>query len=369
VPGGSKAASFEANAATVTTNQFALISASANGVLQSSYITLMAAPAKLTSLSCNPAKIPSGTSAVCTVTMSQAAPAGGAVVVLSGGNAALSIPASVTVAPATTSATFAAAASGVVTQVVPLTAAWNGTQAAVSVTVLAPGPTFSLLGNPSEAHGVTNGSLVTPTIAPAGLTGTMIVNGTGSVNFAPDQNGNGVYFLGCCANVNNAYYRFTGTAVGSIFDFTQGQISFSLTSRYSLAQRASVSSFRAVLDVRDGDPSNHLVTFITQEVSGRIAFRYVVGRTWNSYYLAEGFEDALFGKGVTMQVTLTWIGTTLNLYLNGNLVQSSTYSVPVPKWTSASVLVLGGYEYWAFGGYDSCDDIIAGFTVGRVTQK
>ena len=146
----------------------------------------------------------------------------------------LSIPASVTVAPGTTSATFAALASGAISQVVALTAAWNGTNVAVSVTVLPPSPTFSLLGNASEAHGVTNGSLVTPTIAPAGLTGTVIANGTGSVNFAPDQNGNGVYFLGCCANINNAYYRFTGTAVGSIFDFNQGQVSFSLTSRYNL---------------------------------------------------------------------------------------------------------------------------------------
>src|ERR1035438_7332251 len=92
--------------------------------------------------------------------------------------------------------------------------------------------------------------MVTPTVAPAGLTGTVIAKGGGSVNFAPDQSGNGVYFLNCCSNAANAYYKFTGAAVGSIFNFSQGQISFSLTSRSSMAQRALASSYRSVLDVR-----------------------------------------------------------------------------------------------------------------------
>ena len=369
VPGGSKSASFLANSAAVTTNQFALVSASANGVIQSLYI-MLAAPAQLRSLSCNPVRIPGGTSGICTVTLSQPAPADGAVVALSGGNAALSIPSIVKVAPAATTATFAVSASpGATNQVVVLTASWNGTQVAISLTVLPPSTTFSLQGNPSELHGVTNGALITPTIAPSGLAGTVIVNGTGSVNFGPDQNGNGVYFQDCCANINNAYVKFTGSAVGSIFDLNQGQISFSLTSRFNTAERPWDSAYRAVLDVRDADASNHLIVFFTQRAFGSVIFSYTVGRTSNSYFLPQGFEDALFGRGVTMQVTLTWTGNTLNLYLNGNRVQSSTYSVLVPNWSVASVFDLGGYEYGSFGGYYSCDDIIAGFTVGPVTQK
>ena len=46
---------------------------------------------------------------------------------------------------------------------------------------------------------MTNGSVVTPTLAPAGFTGSVIVNGAGSVNFTPAQSGNGVYFLNCCS--------------------------------------------------------------------------------------------------------------------------------------------------------------------------
>ena len=50
---------------------------------------------------------------------------------------------------------------------------------------------------------------MTPSIAPAGFTGAVVANGTGSVNFAAAETGNGVYFLNCCVNANNAYYKFT----------------------------------------------------------------------------------------------------------------------------------------------------------------
>ena len=81
-----------------------------------------------------------------------------------------------------------------------------------------------------EVSGVTNGSVVTPAVAPPGFTGSVMVNGSGSVNFAPAQSGNGVYFLNCCVNTNNAPLKFTGTTVGSIFNVNQGQVSFYLKS-------------------------------------------------------------------------------------------------------------------------------------------
>ena len=74
------------------------------------------------------------------------------------------------------------------------------------------------------------------------------------MNFAPAQTGNGVYFLNCCTNTNNAYYKFTGAPVGSIFNVNQGQISFYLKSRFSFAQRqSSATSPRYAFDVRDGN--------------------------------------------------------------------------------------------------------------------
>jgi hypothetical protein len=226
---------------------------------------------------------------------------------------------------------------------------------------------FSILGRPSEVSGVTNGSIVTPTSGPAGLTGTVVVNGSGAVKFAPDQAGNGVYFESCCANVNNAYYHFTGAALGNVFNLAQGQISFALTSRYNFQQRATTSSYRAVVDVHDNDPSNHVIYFITQVISGRLVIGYVVGGASQYYYVPAGTEDQVLGSGVTLQVGLAWSGNTLNLYLNGTLVQSSPYTQAPANWSSASVFDLGAYEY-ANSGYDSNDDIIGNLTIGTAVQ-
>ena len=68
-------------------------------------------------------------------------------------------------------------------------------------------PLFQSKADATEVSGATNGSVITPTIAPAGLIGKVVVNGTGSVNYAAAQVGNGVYFLNCCVNTNNAYLQ------------------------------------------------------------------------------------------------------------------------------------------------------------------
>jgi hypothetical protein len=219
----------------------------------------------------------------------------------------------------------------------------------------------------SEVSGVTNGSVITPGVAPAGFSGTVVVKGTGSVNYAPAQVGNGVYFLNCCANSNNAYYKFTGSAIGNIFHVNQGQISFYLKSRYSFAQRkASAAPARYAFDVRDGN-GTHLFSFQTHVGSNStgsfLNFTYVVAGSSQYYIVPAGTEDALFGSGVILQVTLKWDGAKVYVYLNGSLVKSTAYTVPTPNWSSASNFDFGAYEYLSYGGYDSCDDIIDEFTV------
>ena len=184
---------------------------------------------------------------------------------------------------------------------------------------------LQLHSDASEVSGVTNGSIVTPAIAPPGFTGKVVVNGSGSVNFAPAQAGNGVYFLKCCDNSTNAYYKFTGATVGSVFNVNQGQISFYLKSRQSFAQRlASATSFRQVLDVRDAN--THLFQFNTQAIYGYLLFSYTLAGTSTYYIPPPGTEEALFGNGVTLKVTMTWDGSVAKLYLNDKLVQQSPYA-------------------------------------------
>jgi hypothetical protein len=218
-------------------------------------------------------------------------------------------------------------------------------------------------GNASEVSGTTTGSTVTPGTAPSGFSGTVVANGSGSVNFA--GSGNGVYFLNCCANTNNAYYKFTGATIGRIFNAGQGQVSFTLTSRYGFAQRqANAAAPRYAFDVRDGNVSNHLFYFFTEVSSGYLVLSYrTAGGATQFYYVPQGSEDALFGNGVNLNVALTWNGTTSYLYLNGLLAQSSAYTAAVPNWTSASNFDLGAYEYATYGGYNTSDDLISAFTV------
>jgi hypothetical protein len=235
-----------------------------------------------------------------------------------------------------------------------------------------PQPLFQLLGNVSEVTGVRDGSIVTPTIAPIGFRGTVSVNG-GSVNFGP--NGNGVYFLNCCGNTNNAWYEFAGTTIGEIFDSSKGQISFNVTSRYSFAERA-VAAHRWVFDVRDDSPTNHwfYVYYEVVEVQGQryLAFTYRVGGIPSAvssgyagqyYFVPKGMEDTLFGKGVKLKVTVKWGGSIMQLYLNDVLVKSTKYVPGTPNWTANSRFNFGGYEYLNVGVYEVTDDVISDFTV------
>lgn len=222
---------------------------------------------------------------------------------------------------------------------------------------------LQIQGNATELTGTSNGSVVTPTTAPAGFEGTVVLNGTGSVNLTGSENGNGVYLQNCCGNANNAYYNFTGTAIGNIFSVTQGQVSFILQSRYSFAQRkASASAPRYTFDVRDGT-GKHQFEFLTQVTAQGLQFEYMLGGSTHVYYVPAGTEDTVFGAGVSLQVTISWGSTGAKLLLNGSPVQSATYAAPTPSWTAASNFNLGALDYLTFGGYNVSDDTIANFTV------
>ena len=52
---------------------------------------------------------------------------------------------------------------------------------------------LQLHADASEVSGVTNGSVVTPSVGSTGFKGTLVAKGTGSVNYAPGQLGSAVY--------------------------------------------------------------------------------------------------------------------------------------------------------------------------------
>ena len=222
-------------------------------------------------------------------------------------------------------------------------------------------PLFVIKGEPSEISGTSNNAIVTPTVRPGSYTGVLKLTGTGSVNFTPATVGNGVYFQTCCST-NAAYYQFTGSTLGSIFNTAGGEISFYLTSRQSYAQRQS-GSFRTVFGVEDAS-GDFLFSFIT--VAGGFGYRLASSPT-TFYNFPSGQQDSLFGLGVTMKVRMTWDGAFRRLYLNDTLQQTTAYSSVIPNWTTDSLFLFGAADIGT-GGVNVSDDVIDEFTVGPLVK-
>ena len=130
-----------------------------------------ALPATPTLVSCAPASLGPNASSSCTVTLNQAAPAGGSSVTLSNTNAALTVPASVAVAGGSTTGTFSVATASLSsTQTVSITATLNGVSASTTISLLAP-VTLTSLGCAPASLGPNASSTCTVTLnqaAPAG---------------------------------------------------------------------------------------------------------------------------------------------------------------------------------------------------------
>ena len=371
VPSGSTTATFSAVASQVQTQQTATVSASLNGSATSTVLTVSApvvAAPSLAGLACTPSSVVSGAAATCTVSLS-ASTTSATTITLSSSDPAAITPASAVVPAGATSATFTATSDPVsTTRSAVVTAAYDGQFKSTTLTINpAPATTadrFQFRGAAAEFARTTSGAAVTPTVLPAGLTGTLTVRGSGSVAFAPVTNTDGVFFRnGGQQNTNTAFVTFKGVPLAQLFAAAGGEVSFNLKSSYSFAERVALpaSNYRCVYDVTDG--TTRLFHFTVSSQYNRLIFSYMTGRSATSwyYYVPVGQEDTVFGKGVTANVRITWSGTSNQLYVNGRLVVSKTYTAavaPVPASFS-----IGASDSVYGGGYYASDDAIANFEV------
>lgn len=178
--------------------------------------TAAPAPASVSALAITPTTVQGGSSATGAVTLSAAAPQGGAVVSLSSSSASASVPASVTVAAGQTSASFsiATAAVGAATSAT-ISATLGGTQSATLSITAAPATTGSVL-----TLTATGRSGVSVFSSPTGLN--VLVGTTGSATFATGTsitltptNGRTAFWSGACTmprDTSSCTFTLTGNA-------------------------------------------------------------------------------------------------------------------------------------------------------------
>src|SRR5258708_18635877 len=223
---------------------------------------------------------------------------------------------------------------------------------------------FQLNGDASEVSGLSNGSVVTPSVGPRGL---LTVKGGGWAEFGTVGTGTGVGFQwGGQQNSDTAFYSFNGVGVGNLFDVNTGDVSFLLKSRRSFVSRqVGVVTDRYVFDVYDAN--QELFTFYTSTYGGNLLFNYRTGsgRT-TTFIVPAGQENTLFGTGVVVKVRLAWDGVQNFLYLNDVLVQTGRSKPTLPNWTTKSWFLIGAMAApWDLPGYYSCDDWISQFRLPR----
>ena len=150
IAAGSTSASFSVTASAVGTNSAITLTGSYNGTSRTTALTVTPVPpppppASLSGLTLNPASVTGGTASQGRVTMTSAAPSGGAVVALSSNATAASVPASVTVPAGATSATFTVTTSAPGTATAAtISAALAGVTRTATLAVNPPGTTATL---------------------------------------------------------------------------------------------------------------------------------------------------------------------------------------------------------------------------------
>ena len=176
VPAGLATTTFSATAGSIASDQSAMLTATLSGVSKTATIGLVS-PVTVSSLTCNPASLTSGTSTTCTVTLSKTAPAGGSAVALSSNNALLPVPASTITVPAgLATTTFSATAGNIATgQNATLTATLNSVSQTATINLVSTVTISSLACNPTSLTSATSATC-TVTLSKMAPTGGTVVS-------------------------------------------------------------------------------------------------------------------------------------------------------------------------------------------------
>jgi hypothetical protein len=306
VPAGATSASFTINTFAVTSqfnmNIFAGLAGSPG--VQTLLLITPGGPTGISGLTINPVDLVGGASTTGTVTLSAAAPSGGAVVTLSKafsnggpGTVPVTIPASVTVPAGQTSASFSIATSSVTsTTNVRITGAYNGSTFAADMTLFpllsyvmfngnAPGGTPATgtvgLGAPAPSGGLVvtlssgNTSLVTvpPSVTvPAGQT---TVNFTANTQPVTQTTGVVVTASAGGTTVSTTLFLVVSTAVSSV-TLTPSTVTGGVSSTGRVTLQSAAPTGNAVVSLASGNTVLATVPFSVTVPAGQTSATFTV---------------------------------------------------------------------------------------------
>jgi hypothetical protein len=218
VAAGATSATFAITTSAVTTASAATISGAYGGATRTATLTVnpVAAAPSLSGVTVSPSSVTGGSSSTGTVTLTSAAPTGGAVVTLSDNSTAATVPTSVTVLAGATSATFTVTTSTVTASTpVTITGSLDGATRTATLTVNPAGAAVTLTVTASGR----SGERVTSN--PAGIN--VAVGSTGSASFTGGtaitlsvSNGRDAIWSGACSSGGNKTRTCTFTISGNV---------------------------------------------------------------------------------------------------------------------------------------------------------
>jgi hypothetical protein len=244
VPANATSATFTVSTSSVTSDTTVTISGNPSAV-QSANLTVLAGV--LNSISLSPTSVTGATSSRATVTLTQAAPSSGALVVLSSSNTAVAqVPATVTVAAGATTATFTVTTSPVATNTSVTVTAKYGSNRTATLTVLAPTLTGNGSGLTVSPSSVVGGSSSTGTVkltgpAPAGGAAVTLTSSNIAAAQVPAS-------VTVAAGATSVSFTITTTTVSSTTSVT-------ITAVYNATRTATLSVTAASLSSVTRNPS------------------------------------------------------------------------------------------------------------------
>jgi hypothetical protein len=218
VPAGATSASFTVTTTAVSASTSVTLTGNHGGASRTTTLTVTPTPppASLDTLTLSPASVTGGNTSQGTVTLTSAAPAGGAVVSLSSSATAATVPPSVTVAAGATSATFTVTTGSVsAATAASISGSFGGTTRSATLTVNPPAAGVTLTVTATGRSGERIAS------SPTGIN--VAVGSTGSASFAANtsvtlsvSNGRDAIWSGACSSGGNKTETCSFTITGNV---------------------------------------------------------------------------------------------------------------------------------------------------------